>query len=80
MLEWIVNLIYRIVFECPKGHPNINLQKKCSNVSLSETEAKKKFGDMELSCTSLNCGWHGKGSKTKLLRFLPFKWILSPAT
>lgn len=25
-------------------------------------------------------GWHGKASKTKLLRVLPFNWILSPAT
>ena len=80
MLEWTVNLIYRIVFECPNGHPNINLQKKCRNVSLSEVEAMKLFGDKELSCTNLNCGWHGKGSKTKLLRFLPSNWILTAAT
>jgi hypothetical protein len=80
MLELIMNLIYRIVFECPNGHPNINLQKKCSNVSLSEAEARKMFGDKELSCMNPDCGWHGKGSKTRLLRFLPFNWILSPAT
>jgi hypothetical protein len=40
----------------------------------------KMFGDKELSCTNANCGWQGKGSKAKLLRFLHFNWIISPAT
>jgi len=71
---------YRIVFECPKDHRNINLQKKCRSVSLSEAEAMKMFGDEEICCTNPNCGWRGKASRTKLLRILPFNWILSPAT
>ena len=79
MLLWIMSLAYRIVFECPSGH-HINLQKKCSNMSLSEAEAIKLFGDEELCCSNANCGWHGKASKAKLVRILPFNWILSPAT
>lgn len=78
MLVWVMSLAYRIVFECPNGH-NINLQKKCPNVSLSEVEAMKLFGDEQLCCSNAYCGWHGKASKTKLLRVLPFNWILSPA-
>jgi hypothetical protein len=46
VLPWVMSLAYRIVFECPNGY-NINLQKKCGNVSLSETEAMKLFGDEE---------------------------------
>jgi hypothetical protein len=76
VLLWIMSLAYQIVFECPHGH-NINLQKKCGNVSLSQAEAMKLFGDEELSC---KCGWHGKASETKVVRILPFNWILSPAT
>jgi hypothetical protein len=72
-----MSLAYRIVFECPQSHHTINLQKKCSSVSLSEAEAMQIFGDEELVCTNANCGWHGKASKTKLLRILPFNWILS---
>ena len=79
VLEWIMSLAYRIVFECPNGH-SINLQKKCSNVSLSETEAMKLFGDEKLSCSHANCGWQGKASEAKLRRILPFNWILAPAT
>ena len=79
VLEWIMSLAYRIVFECPKGH-SINLQKKCGNVSLSETEAMKLFGDEELSCSHANCGWNGKASEAKLRRILRFNWILAPAT
>jgi hypothetical protein len=75
-----MSLAYRIVFECPKGHHNINLQKKCASRSLSEDEAMEIFGDEVIACTSPNCGWHGKASRTKLLRILPFDWILSPAT
>jgi hypothetical protein len=75
-----MSLAYRIVFECPKGRHNINVQKRCSNTSLSEAEAMKIFGNEDLACTNPNCGWHGKASKTKLLRILPFTWILSPAT
>jgi hypothetical protein len=79
VLRWIMSLAYRIVFECPNGH-NINLQKKCGNVSLSETEAMKLFGGEELSCPYANCGWHGKASKAKLRRILPFNWILARMT
>ena len=79
MLLWIMSLAYRIVFECPKGH-NINLQKKCGNVSLSEADAMKLFGDEELSCSNANCCWQGKASKARLVRILQFNWILSPAT
>jgi hypothetical protein len=68
------------MFECPKGHHTINLQKKCANTRLSEEEAMEMFGDEEVSCTTANCGWHGKASRTKLLRILPFNWILAPAT
>jgi hypothetical protein len=75
-----MSLAYRIVFECPTDHHTINLQKKCSTVSLSENEAMKIFGDEELSCPNPNCGWHGKARRAKLLRILPFNWVLSPAT
>jgi hypothetical protein len=66
-----------MIFECPKGHHNINLERK-TNASLSEAEAMKVFGKERLACTTPNCGWHGKASKAKLLRMLPFNWILSP--
>src|ERR1700733_4530379 len=72
MLQWIMSLASRIVFEGPHGRHNINLQMKCRSRSLSETEAMEMFGDEDLSCTSPNCGWHGKASKTRLLRILPF--------
>jgi len=72
-----MSLAYRIVFECPNGH-NINLQKKCGSVSLSEAKAIKLFGNEELSCPK--CGWHGKASGVRLLRILPFNWILAAAT
>lgn len=78
VLLWSMSLAYRLVFECPNGH-NINLQKKCHTVSLSEDEAMKLFGDEELCCLNANCGWHGKASKTRLLRILPFDWVFSPA-
>src|SRR6516165_10849060 len=55
VLPLLMSLAYRIVFECPNGH-NINLQKKCGSVSLSETEAIKLFGDEDLSCLHANCG------------------------
>ena len=71
---------YRIVFECPKGGHEINFQRKCSAVSLSDIEAMKMFGAEQISCTHPDCGWHGKTSKTKLLRILPFYWFLSPTT
>jgi len=75
-----MSLAYRVVFECPNGPHNINVQKKCSNVSLSESEVMKIFGNEDLSCTNPNCGWHGKASKTKVLRILRFDWVLAPAT
>jgi len=68
---------YRFVLECPNGH-NINLQRKCRKESISETEAMEILGDEEVSCEKPNCGWHGKASKVRLLRILPFNWILSP--
>lgn len=72
-----MSLAYRFVFECPNGH-NINLQKKCATTSLSEAEAMTLFGNEELSCQKAGCGWHGKASKTRLVRILSFNWILSP--
>jgi len=71
---------YRVVFECPKSRHNINVQRKCTNKSLSETEAMEMFGDEDISCSNPTCGWRGKASATKLLRILPFNWILSPTT
>jgi hypothetical protein len=71
---------YRIVFECPKSGHNINFQRKCSAASLSDIQAMELFGDEQISCTDPNCGWHGKASKTKLLRILPFYWVFSPTT
>jgi len=69
---------YRMVFECPNGH-NVNLQRKCSKPSLSETEASKMFGHEQISCSHRDCGWRGKASTARLLRILPFNWIFSPA-
>jgi hypothetical protein len=68
-----------MVFACPKGGHYINLQRKCSQ-ALSENEVMKVFGNEEISCGDPNCGWHGKASKTKLLRILPFDWIFSPVS
>ena len=70
---------YRIVFACPKGGHNINLQRKCSEPTLSENEAMKIFGEEKIVCDSPRCGWQGKVSSTRLLRILPFEWIFSPA-
>jgi hypothetical protein len=70
---------YRLVFECPKGGHNINVQRRSAKPSLTETEAKEMFKKEEITCGDPNCGWHGKASRTKLLRILPFNWILSPA-
>jgi hypothetical protein len=70
---------YRIVFACPKDGHNINLQRKCSKPALSENDAMKIFGEEEIACENPRCGWHGKVSKTRLLRILPFDWIFSPA-
>jgi hypothetical protein len=77
MLECNMSNAYRFVFECPNGH-NINLQRKCAKESLSESEAIEIFGDIEVSCDKLKCGWRGKASKARLLRILPFNWVLSP--
>ncbi len=38
------------------------------------------FAEEEISCANPNCGWHGKVSGMKLLRILPFNWVLAPAT
>jgi hypothetical protein len=80
MLKLTMSLAYRIVFECPKDRKNINLQKKCSNTSLSESDAMKMFGNEDIACTNPACGWHGKARRTRLLRILPFDWVLAPAT
>ena len=70
MHAWLAVLLctmsnaYRFVFECPNGH-NINLQRKCTKEALSETEALEIFGDIEVSCEKLKCGWRGKASKAK---------------
>jgi predicted RNA-binding Zn-ribbon protein involved in translation (DUF1610 family) len=71
---------YQVVFECPKGGHLINLLRKCARASLSKEEALKLFGNEPISCQSPKCGWRGKVSKTKVLRILPFNWILSPAS
>jgi hypothetical protein len=73
-----MSLAYRLVFQCPKGHHNINLQRQGAPASLSESEAMRIYGNVKLSCPTPNCGWHGKASKTKLLQILPFNWIVSP--
>lgn len=70
---------YRVVFECPKGGHNINVQRRCAKASLTEAEAKLMFKKEEITCGDPHCGWRGKASRTKLLRILPFNWILSPA-
>ena len=72
-----MNKAYRLVFACPKGNHHINLQRKCTRPSLSENEAMKIFGNEDISCESPECGWHGKASKTKILRILPFDWVFS---
>jgi hypothetical protein len=74
-----MNKAYRVVFACPKGGHNINLQRKCSKASLSEDEAMEMFGDEKIACDSPNCGWNGKVSKMRLLRILPFNWVFSPS-
>jgi len=68
---------FQIVFECPKGGHQINLQRKCARASLSEHDAVALFGNEKVSCPK--CGWHGKVSMAKLLRILPFNWVFSPA-
>jgi hypothetical protein len=70
---------YRIVFECPKSHHNINLQRKVSKSSLSDDEAIQMFGEEEISCVNEKCGWRGKASAAKVLRILPFNWLFKPA-
>jgi hypothetical protein len=80
MLKLTMSLAYRIVFECPKDRKNINLEKKCRSISLSESDAMKMFGNEEIACTNPACGWHGKARRTRLLRILPFDWVLAPAT
>jgi hypothetical protein len=80
MLKLTMSLAYRIVFECPKDRKNINLEKKCRSTSLTESDAMQMFGDEEIACTNPNCGWHGKARRTRLLRILPFDWVLAPAS
>jgi hypothetical protein len=67
---------YQFIFECPSGH-SLHFERKCDRESLSQTEAMEMFGDVELSCQRLKCGWQGKASTARLLRILPFNWVLS---
>ena len=71
----LVMKAYSVVFECPKGGHNINLQRKLSQPSLSATEAMTMFGNLEISCPDEVCGWHGKASSTKVVQIVPFTWI-----
>jgi hypothetical protein len=68
---------YQVTFECPKGGHGISLQRRSCKPNLSEAEARKMFVGEEISCEQHNCGWHGKASRLKLLRIVPFDWILS---
>jgi hypothetical protein len=70
---------YRVEFLCPKGTHTINLQRRCSKPSLSESEAMKLCANEELACARPNCGWRGKASHTKVVRIIPFDWVLAPA-
>jgi hypothetical protein len=74
-----MNQAYRIVFECPCSHHNINFQRKLSKSSLSDEEALEMFGHEEISCTSEKCGWRGRASSARILRILPFIWVFQPA-
>jgi hypothetical protein len=67
---------YRFVFECPNGH-SMNMERKCRTESISEAEVIQEFGNEELSCAKASCGWHGKASNARLLRILPFNWVVS---
>ena len=80
MLLLGVNRAYQIIFKCPKGRHNINLQRKCISASLSETEVMEMFGNEQITCGDPSCRWHGKASKLEVLRIIPFNWILSPVT
>ena len=51
-----------------------------ADVLVVDIEAMEIFGDEQISCNDPNCGWHGKASKTKLLRILQFYWLFSPTT
>jgi hypothetical protein len=79
VILWIMSNAYRFVLECPNGH-DINSQRKCAKESLSDIEALEMFGDVEVSCQKINCGWRGKASETRLLQVVPFNWVLSPIT
>jgi hypothetical protein len=70
---------YRVVFECPKGGHNINLQRKSPKTSLSEAEAREMFVGEVITCDQPHCGWHGKTSRIRLRQIVPFDWVYSPA-
>lgn len=55
----------------------MNVQRKCSTESISEAEVMQEFGNEELSCARASCSWRGKASKARLLRILPFNWVVS---
>jgi hypothetical protein len=78
-LEWSMSKAYQVVFECPKGHHHIRVQRKSSKPSLSEVEAREMFANEEISCDQPGCGWHGKASRMRLHQIVPFDWIYSPA-
>jgi hypothetical protein len=69
---------YRIVFECPRGFHNINVQKKSPKSTLSEAEAKAMFVHEEILCNEPHCGWKGRAARLKLRQIVPFDWIYSP--
>jgi hypothetical protein len=71
---------YQFIFECRKCRQNISVARKSSKPSLSEVESKKMFAGEEIRCDKADCGWHGKASRIRLLRVVPFQWIYSPAT
>ena len=62
---------YRIVFACPKGGHNINLQRKISKPALSENEAMKIFGEEEIACDSPDAAGTEKYRKQGSCEFCP---------
>lgn len=69
---------YQVVFECPKGGHAISLQRKSRKADISEAEVRAMFNGEQVACDQPNCGWRGKATRLKLLRIVPFDWILSP--
>ena len=57
----------------PKRWPQHQRPEEVQEGIAFEIEAMEMFETRNL-CINPNCGWHGKASKTKLLRILPFNW------